>query len=82
LALARELVVHVKRSGEHEQYSEALKFQIQSSDRFADLPAWILSHLSDDLSVALLLLSDSGAQMCSVWLSSDARAFGRASTAP
>jgi transcriptional regulator GlxA family with amidase domain len=54
LALARELVVHVKRSGEHEQYSEALKFQIQSSDRFADLPAWIFSHLSDDLSIDTL----------------------------
>ena len=54
LALARELVVHVKRSGEHEQYSEALKFQIQSSDRFADLPAWILSHLSGDLSIDVL----------------------------
>src|SRR6266487_1654740 len=54
LALARELVVHVKRSGEQEQYSEALKFQIQSSDRFADLPAWILSHLSDDLSIDVL----------------------------
>lgn len=54
LALARELVVHVKRSGEQEQYSEALKFQIQSSDRFADFPAWILSHLSDDLSIDAL----------------------------
>jgi transcriptional regulator GlxA family with amidase domain len=54
LALARELLVHVKRSGEHEQYSEALKFQIRSSDRFADLPAWILSHLSDDLSIDAL----------------------------
>ncbi len=54
LALARELVVHVKRSGEQEQYSEALKFQIQSSDRFADLPAWIVSHLSDDLSIDVL----------------------------
>jgi transcriptional regulator GlxA family with amidase domain len=54
LALARELIVHVKRSGEQEQYSEALKFQIQSSDRFADLPAWILSHLSDDLSIDAL----------------------------
>jgi transcriptional regulator GlxA family with amidase domain len=48
------LVVHVKRSGESEQYSEALKFQFQSSDRFADLPAWIFSHLSDDLSVDAL----------------------------
>ncbi len=54
LALARELVVQSKRSGEHEQYSEALKFQVQSSDRFADLPAWILSHLSDDLSIEVL----------------------------
>jgi transcriptional regulator GlxA family with amidase domain len=54
LALARELVVHIKRSGEHEQYSEALKFQVQSSDRFADLPAWIVSHLSDDLSIDVL----------------------------
>ena len=54
LALARELVVHVKRSGEQEQCSEALKFQIQSSDRFADLPAWIFSHLSEDLSVDAL----------------------------
>jgi len=54
LALARELVVHVKRSGEQEQCSEALKFQIQSSDRFAELPAWIFAHLSDDLSIDAL----------------------------
>lgn len=54
LTLARELVVPIKRSGENDQYSEALKFQVQSSDRFADLPAWILSHLSDDLSIDAL----------------------------
>jgi transcriptional regulator GlxA family with amidase domain len=54
LKLARDLVVHLKRSGEQEQYSEALQFQIQSSDRFADLPAWILSHLSGDLSIETL----------------------------
>ena len=54
LALARELVVQIKRSGEQEQCSEALKFQIQSSDRFADLPAWIFSHLRDDLSIDAL----------------------------
>jgi transcriptional regulator GlxA family with amidase domain len=47
-------VVQVKRSGEQEQCSEALKFQIQSSDRFADLPAWIFSHLRDDLSIDAL----------------------------
>jgi transcriptional regulator GlxA family with amidase domain len=54
LKLARELVVALKRSGSEEQYSESLRFQVQSSDRFADLPAWILSHLSHDLSVDAL----------------------------
>lgn len=54
LGLARELIVHLKRSGGGEQYSEPLQFQIQSSDRFADLPVWILCHLSDDLSVDAL----------------------------
>jgi transcriptional regulator GlxA family with amidase domain len=54
LGLARELIVHVKRPGEGEQYSEPLQFQVQSSDRFADLPAWILCHLSGDLSVDTL----------------------------
>jgi transcriptional regulator GlxA family with amidase domain len=54
LGLARELVVHLKRPGEQKQYSEPLQFQTESSDRFADLPAWILSNLSDDLSVDAL----------------------------
>jgi transcriptional regulator GlxA family with amidase domain len=54
LKLARELVVPLKRSGTYEQYSEPLKFQVQSSDRLADLPAWILSHLGHDLSVDAL----------------------------
>jgi transcriptional regulator GlxA family with amidase domain len=54
LRLARELMVHLKRSSDHEQYSEALQFQVQASDRFADLPAWVLSHLGHDLSVDAL----------------------------
>jgi transcriptional regulator GlxA family with amidase domain len=54
LGLARELIIHVKRSGAQEQYSESLQFQVQSSDRFADLPAWILCHLGHDLSVDAL----------------------------
>jgi transcriptional regulator GlxA family with amidase domain len=54
LALARELVVHLKRSGEEQQYSEPLQFQVESSDRFADLPAWILCNLNQDLSVEAL----------------------------
>ncbi|HYT54414.1 MAG TPA: helix-turn-helix domain-containing protein [Verrucomicrobiae bacterium] len=54
LTLARELVVHVKRSGEQEQYSEPLQFQVESSERFADLAAWILCNLNQDLSVEAL----------------------------
>jgi transcriptional regulator GlxA family with amidase domain len=54
LTLARELVVHLKRSGEQEQYSEPLQFQVESSERFADLAAWILCNLNQDLSVETL----------------------------
>jgi transcriptional regulator GlxA family with amidase domain len=54
LNLAREFVLHFKRPGEEEQYSEALRFQVQSTDRFADLPAWIHSHLGSDLSIDTL----------------------------
>jgi transcriptional regulator GlxA family with amidase domain len=54
LKLARELIVHLKRSGEQQQYSEALQFQVQSCDRFADISTWILCNLSQDLSVEAL----------------------------
>jgi transcriptional regulator GlxA family with amidase domain len=50
LKLARELVVHLKRLGAEEQYSEPLQFQVQASDRFADIASWILSNLDKDLS--------------------------------
>ncbi len=54
LSVARELVVYVKRSGGQEQYSEPLKFQTRSKDRFGDLAAWMHGHLEDDLSVETL----------------------------
>jgi transcriptional regulator GlxA family with amidase domain len=54
LAVARELVVYMKRPGGQEQYSEPLQFQVESSSRFADLAAWIPSHLRKDLSVEAL----------------------------
>jgi transcriptional regulator GlxA family with amidase domain len=54
LAVARELVVYVKRPGGQEQFSEPLKFQVASTSRFADLAAWILGHLDQDLSVEVL----------------------------
>jgi transcriptional regulator GlxA family with amidase domain len=54
LAVARELVVYLKRSGGQEQYSEPLRFQVRTADRFADLVAWISAHLDHDLSVGAL----------------------------
>jgi transcriptional regulator GlxA family with amidase domain len=54
LAVARELVVYMKRSGGQDQFSEPLKFQMASAGRLADLPAWITGHLDQDLSVEVL----------------------------
>jgi len=54
LAVARELVVYVKRPGGQEQFSEPLKFQAASSSRFADLAAWMVGHLDSNLSVEVL----------------------------
>jgi len=54
LAVARDLVVYLKRPGGQEQYSEPLQFQIKSSDRLSDLAPWITAHLHQDLSVETL----------------------------
>jgi transcriptional regulator GlxA family with amidase domain len=54
ITVARELVVYLKRSGGQEQYSEPLQFQTQSVSRLSDVATWIVSHLSQDLSVEAL----------------------------
>lgn len=54
LRVARELVVYLKRSGGQLQFSEPLRFQTRASDRFADLPNFIVANLSKDLSVEVL----------------------------
>ena len=54
LAVARDLVVYVKRSGGQRQYSEPLRFQAQAGDRFAELAAWMVGHLEQDLTVEAL----------------------------
>lgn len=51
LSVARDLVIYLKRSGNHEQYSEPLQFQTESICRLSDLTTWIITHLSEDLSV-------------------------------
>lgn len=54
LAVAREMVVYLKRAGGQNQFSEPLRFQLESTDRFADVASWIPSHLRGDLSVEAL----------------------------
>jgi transcriptional regulator GlxA family with amidase domain len=54
LAVARELVVYLKRPGGQEQYSEPLQFQVESTDKLGELGAWIRGHLKHDLSVEAL----------------------------
>ncbi len=54
LAVARDLVVYLKRAGGQRQYSEPLRFQARGADRFADLAAWLVAHLAEDLSIERL----------------------------
>ena len=54
LAVARELVVYLKRPGGQEQYSEPLRFQTQACDRLAEVATWITNHPNRDLSIAEL----------------------------
>jgi transcriptional regulator GlxA family with amidase domain len=57
LAVARELVVNLKRPGGQEQFSEPLKYQLKSSNGMSNLVAHISSHLEADLSVEALARS-------------------------
>jgi len=53
LAVARYLVVFLKRPGGQAQFSEALSMQ-SAEDEFGALHEWINQHLSDNLSLARL----------------------------
>ncbi len=54
LAVARELVVYLKRSGGQLQYSQPLLHQTQARGRFDDIASWIRGHLDEDLTVERL----------------------------
>jgi transcriptional regulator GlxA family with amidase domain len=54
LAVARELVVFLKRPGGQSQFSGALAAQQATRPALRELQAWIASHLDQDLSVAAL----------------------------
>lgn len=51
---ARRLVVFLKRPGGQSQFSAPLAAQSAVTDRFADLHAWICTHLNGDLRVERL----------------------------
>lgn len=53
LAVARYLVVFLKRPGGQAQFSEALSLQV-SEDTFGALHEWISKHLAEDLSLRVL----------------------------
>jgi transcriptional regulator GlxA family with amidase domain len=53
LAVARYLVVFLKRPGGQAQFSEALSLQ-SAEDQFGALHDWIGKHLADDMSLPLL----------------------------
>jgi transcriptional regulator GlxA family with amidase domain len=54
LAVARELVVYLKRPGGQAQFSEPLEFQARASGGFNDLVGYVAGHLRGDLSVEAL----------------------------
>lgn len=51
MAVARELVVYLKRPGNQEQYSEPLRYQADSADQIAGLGPWIAGHLQQKLTL-------------------------------
>lgn len=54
LAVARHLVVFLKRPGGQSQFSALLRGQTSDDDRFAGLHEWIAQHLAADLRVETL----------------------------
>lgn len=51
LAVARHLVMYVKRPGNHAQFSAPLAAQSQGTGRMGALVDWLLAHLGDDVSI-------------------------------
>jgi transcriptional regulator GlxA family with amidase domain len=54
LAVARDIVLYLRRPGGQSQFSASLAAQAQASERFRGLLAWIGEHPADDLSVRVL----------------------------
>lgn len=51
-AVARELVMYLRRSGDQSQYASPLKIQHSGEQRFIQLQQWLLANLTQPLTVA------------------------------
>jgi transcriptional regulator GlxA family with amidase domain len=54
ISIARELVMRLRPPGDNESPFDPYEFDCGPTDRLADLPAWIGTHLNEDLSVEVL----------------------------
>lgn len=53
-AVARELVMRLRPAGEFDDSFRPTNYQADPAERVADLPAWVLAHLSEKLTVETL----------------------------
>lgn len=51
MAVARNLLLYLRRSGRQAQFSEALRSQARETDGLGDITGFVLEHLARDLSV-------------------------------
>ena len=54
LGVARELVMRLRPAGDDASPVDATQYQSGPTERLAELPAWIVAHLREDLSVEVL----------------------------
>lgn len=54
LTVARQLVVYFRRGGTQAQFSEPLRFQARAMPLFAELAAWMLANLHQELRIDVL----------------------------
>ena len=54
MAVARDLVLYLRRPGGQSQFSANLAAQAQASDRFRELLSWIAEHPANDMSIPAL----------------------------
>jgi transcriptional regulator GlxA family with amidase domain len=54
IAVAREMVLYLKRPGGQSQFSAALALQAADTEAFAELQSWVSEHLTHDLTVEIL----------------------------